>query len=515
MTELLPLLVVIMGILFMVLLFFQKWPGWVGFPFLIIILWTTINAGISPLVEASSRERLSATVRFMGISNFRNYELPNAIALVVLSYCTLLFGMFIAYVISIKLLGRRSAYPNNDSILKGRVPPDTTDRMWRVSLTIFSIGVLCFAIIIYKMVQSAPILEWSSHRTEIIFPREGHSGIYEYAFSLYGIMQIGAWGLLLFSASNRARRKVAMAANLLFPIIQIVLGSRFIFITSIYAIVMVYHFGVRPLQKRHWLGILFVGLIGLFMLSLYRYDFNQLRGAVQNVEETLLVPRSINEPVWALRNWPNRFAFFGGKTTLHGLKLMFPTARLVQTQSTWDYIVQFFYKGRPPGDFSKGGGVHFGFPVEQYIDLGYIGVVFIGLIYGLFFGGLYEWQARRRNNPFLLLLSVSATVTLLTGLEGKMPRAIGEFFSFQLLPIGFIALVSINKIGLLKSSCGSRHHWHARLLASLYFIIVCFLLRALTGSTIFNYFIVFFLSLSYISSFFIIKGAGVRRLKCR
>jgi len=505
MTELLPLTVIIIGLLIIALLLFWRWPGWTGFPFLIIILWITIHAGVSPLIEGISEKSLSPVVRFMGISSYQNNELPHAIALVVLSYSTLIFGMLTVYSYSKNRWGSHYIDKENASTLKNENRAFLIDRIWKVSLVFFSFGVLCFIVVMYNLMKLAPILEWSSHRASIIFPSESHGVIYDYAFSLYGIMQIGSWGLLLSSSRNRFRRRLAIAASLLFPVIQIILGNRLSFIVSLYALVIIFHFGVRPLRKKHWFGLLIATFVGLFIVSIYRYNFNQLTEVFQKIKNTLLVPRSINEAVWALRNWPDKIPFFGGETTLHGLQQMFPTARLVETKSIWNYIVHLFYNNRPPGDFSHGGGIHFGFPVEQFIDFGYIGVIFIGFLYGLFFGCVYEWQNRQRNNPFLLLLSVAITVTLITGLEGKMPRAIGEFFSFRLLPIGIMALLSTRIIKLFRSSEQRCFHWHARLLTSLYFVVLCFLLKVLTGLSIFNYLVVFLLFLSYISSFFIIR----------
>ena len=185
-------------------------------------------------------------------------------------------------------------------------------------------------------------------------------------------------------------------------------------------------------------------------------------------------------------------------TTLHGWQFVFPNVHLAETQSTPDLMVDLFFGGRNP--YLYGGGVHFGFPVEQYIDLGYIGVVGLAALYGTAIGIPYEWQARRPKNSFLLLLVAATTTTLLVGLEGKMAQAVGEFFFSFLLPIGIIA-------SLVVAGTKARR-WRARLLAVLYGGLMCYLLVRLTGMVFFDYLFAGLLGFSYICSLLLIHLAG-------
>lgn len=512
MTELLPWIVAILGLALMALQLSRRWPGWVGFPFLIITGFATLAAGISPLFERIVESNLDH-YELMGIPGYYSDEVQGAIGLVLLNYGSLLLGMWAVYIISGLVWGKRPSIMPGVSYRGSWFDPITTKVMWRTSLALFVFGVLCHAVVAYKLVQVAPITAWSSNRATLIFPHGGHGGIYKYALDLSDTMLIGGWGLLIFAASSRARLIFAVAANGLFPAWQVLLGSRVSLIASLYAAVLVYHFGVRPLRRRHWLGILAMGLVALSLLTVWRYDINQSQEALQKVAETLLVPRSISEAVWALRNWPDKIPFFGGEVTLRGWQLMFPTARFVEARSTWQFMVDLFYGGRLPDGFSQGGGIHFSFPVEQYIDLGYIGLIGIGILYGIMLGGLYEWQARQRNNPFLLLLAVAATNILIAAFDGKMAWTVGGFFFFRLLPIGLMALLTGGLMTLLTGRGVVGQHWWARsLLAALYGVVMCYLLRFLTGLDLFSYLLASFLGLSYICSLFVVHVAGETNL---
>jgi hypothetical protein len=170
------------------------------------------------------------------------------------------------------------------------------------------------------------------------------------------------------------------------------------------------------------------------------------------------------------------------------------------TQSTYQFMVDQFYNGQIPDHFRYGGGVHFSFPVEQYISLGYIGVVGLGLFYGIMIGVPFELQTRQPKNPFLLLLAVTTIGVLAKGLAGGvLVRAMGNFFLFKLLPIGLLSSLSVaGPVG---------RHWKIRLIAALYGVVMCYLLRTLTGLDFFDYLMACFMGFSYICSFFVVSNA--------
>lgn len=498
MSEILPWIVTVVGLALIALLLSQRRSRWIGFPFVIVTAGATLAAGISPLVEKVVEVNLGGNFGHMGIPGYYSDELPGAIGLVLLSYGSLLLGMLAVYLFSRLRQGKGTKPALAEFGQWTWFGSAATDRAWKASLVLFGFGALCHVVIVSNMAQIAPVTEWPSERYALY--SRIHGDLYYYAFALSPTMQIGAWGLLIFAGLGRGRLKLAVIANGLFIALQVLFGGRFSLIVSLVAVVLIWHYGVHPLRNRHWLGILVSGLVAFSLLTIMRFDIRQAQGLLPEMADALLVPRSISEAVWARRYWPDVIPFFGGESTLHEWQRMFPSARFMETRSTWDFLVSLFYGGEKPLAFRESGGIHFGFPVEQYIDLGYFGMVGVGLFYGFAIGGLFEWQARQQQNPLLVLLAVVGTTILLAALEGMIARAAAEFFFFYLLPIGFIALVAGAGV--------ADQRWRVGLIAALYSVALCFLLRTLTGLDLFSYLLAFFLSCSYICSLFLIHVGG-------
>jgi hypothetical protein len=206
--------------------------------------------------------------------------------------------------------------------------------------------------------------------------------------------------------------------------------------------------------------------------------------------QTLIVPRSIREVIWAITLWPDQIPFFDGNVTLHGWLSAFPTVDLLDTQPTWYFLVDYFFNDKNP--FPGGGGAHFSLTVEHYIDFGYPGLIVVGIFYGLLFGTFYALQKRKPDNPFMLLIGVAVTVVLIEFLDGKSASATGRFFFFYLLPVGIMALIQ-------KHHCNKGCIWRNRLIVNLYSVIVCFILRLLFPDfTVLDYLFLFLLGLSYL-----------------
>lgn len=501
MAERLPWIVTIVGLALIALQLRKRWPGWIGLPFLIVTALATLSAGVSPLVEEAIGIGFSEGQTRMGISGYYRYELPGAIGLLLLSYGSLLLGMLATYTIGSLRKGRHTKFSLPRAFREPRFTPTTADRGWRASLALFGFGVLCHAFLMSNLAKIVPVGEWATSRA--LFTSElSENVLFGYAQLLSGNMQIGGWGLLIFAAPSRARLRLALAANGLFLALQVLFGSRMRLIAGLYTAVLLYHYGVQPLRKRQWLIMPMLGLVAFSGLTIIRFDVSHSHEALQKIAKTLLVPRSISEAVWALRYWPDIIPFFGGTTTLHGWQFVFPNVRFVKMPGTWQRLVDFFFGGRNP--YRYGGGGHFGFPVEQYIDLGYIGMVGLGAFYGLAIGMLYEWQAEQPKNPFLLLLAAATATTLFKGLEGKMALAVGEFFFSKLLPIGIMVCLTV------AGAAGRR--WRARLLAALYCGLMCYFLKRLTGLDLFDYLFACFLGFSYVCSLFLIHLAGEIKL---
>ncbi len=508
MVDTLPWIISFIGLALITIMYRKGWPGWYGLPLIIVIGVATLAAGISPIVEGLADGPLGQLAKFtdLDITEYANDEVPGAIGLILIGYGSLALGMLVVLAIGNNRHGKRSGTLMGKSWRQQWFDPATTDQLWRASLVLLGVGLICYCYIMYRLAQVTPVAEWTASRalyTSVFFSEDP---LYNHAISLSSTMELGAWAMLIFAPPRRERLIPALVANAAYLALQVLFGGRLRLIVGFYAVVVVYHYGVRPLRVREWIAIPIVGMMAFVVLETWRYGLDDLQASLQGVAESLFVPRSIGEATWALRYWPDAIPYFGGKTTLHGLRQALPTVEFwdsIGTERTWQYMVDLFYGGKNLSVFRYGGGAHFGYPVEEFIDLGPLGTVAAGLFYGFLLGWPFEWSSRQPRNPFQLLLTVIAISVLLMGLEGKMATAVGYFFFFRLLPIGLMSsMVRSGKTGDL---------WRTRLAAGIYGVGMFSLLRALTGLILFDCFLALFLGFSYLSSIMKIQTVGETR----
>ena len=300
MAEKLPWIVTVIGLVLIALQIRARWPRWIGSPFLIVTAIATLMAGVSPLVEEAIGRSFSKGFGRMGISGYYRYELPGAIGLVLLSCGALLLGMLATYIVGSMQKGKHARIPSAGGFPKPWFNQETIDRGWRASLGLFAFGVLCQAFVVYSLAETNPIGGWAASRALWTSEPSVGNSLFSYAHRLSSTMQIGGWGLLIFAAPSRARLRFALAANGLFLALRVLFGGRLSLITSFYAVVLLYHYGVQPLRKRQWLIMSMLGFVAFSLLSIIRFDLSHPQAFWQKIAEDLFIPRSISEVVWAL-----------------------------------------------------------------------------------------------------------------------------------------------------------------------------------------------------------------------
>ena len=72
------------------------------------------------------------------------------------------------------------------------------------------------------------------------------------------------------------------------------------------------------------------------------------------------------------------------------------------------------------------------------MNFGLPGVIGVGLIVGILFGTIYEWQRCNRANPFALLVAVLTTLAFIIVIYKKLPVRIADMPLEILVPVGFL-----------------------------------------------------------------------------
>lgn len=209
----------------------------------------------------------------------------------------------------------------------------------------------------------------------------------------------GAFYLMGSDLDNRWLRRAGGGLVVAFSAAVLALGTRALFFQNLVALLWLRHFGVRPIRKAVWAGLVVAGLLLSGFVAWSREKARQselvlsdLRPAAGEANAPGLAS-SLNEMgtsvvtvVFTMDLVPAVRDFAWGETYLASLAAVIPgldTRR--ETEEVWlTYLVS-------PETASIGGGLGFSFMAEAYLNFGIAAPVVLGLA-GFFLGGFAGWS---------------------------------------------------------------------------------------------------------------------------
>ena len=480
----LHLILVVIGVGAIVLLRRSRWPGWIGVPFIVLTAITVLDVGVSPI-----------TGRFLGHPNITSLgfvgpgEVPGAIRLILINTLVIAVGMALAWWI----WDRKK--PAQNRVARVDYSPATTAMAWKASLALFLFGGFCNLVVLAFLLRGYSIFEIAPSRLVFVAEDVVFNPIYNYARTLSDTLTIGAWGMLLFSGKDKGLLRLALIANAADIFLHVLFGSRLSVVISLIAVMMLYHYGIKPIKLRHVVVFMLAGLFSLVALRGLRAPGEAVQVVLAIIPD-ILVTESVNEAAFAVRVFPNQLPHVGSGPLIGSLGHFFPTIDVTWGQNLWLWLVENLRGGRNP--IAGIGGEHYAPAAEHFMQFGLLGVILFGLGLGLFYGRIFTWQKRQPSNLFLLMLATYAFQGFFASvLDGKMIAWVGGIGFAALLPIGFLAAVTH----------GRRNFEHTFLMA-LFVCALSFLLRRLFDAALFDYTFAIALGYMYLMSLKFINNAN-------
>lgn len=417
------------GVLAAVGLLFARWPGWVGFPLSILAIRFGVDAGIAPIMRYGFGlgELLVEDVTIVRPPAID--EIGAAVAMLALGYGCIGLGMLAARVFAGRI-GPQRAHPQQMSA-------ETARRGFRASTLVFLFGsvINVFAVMVAGS-GLEDLGEIAATRAAYTNEAAYSSAWFNYAWVLRSSMQIGALAMLLFAYRLRRRIGLAWVANLAYFAVQAIFGGRTTIVVGGLVLAITYHHGIRKLRARNLLLVVAAVLSALAYIAIERHKAEGFGQAIVMSVLQLGSSRAMEEVAFAQREFPERVPYFYGSTIASGLSMALPG--LDVGQNLWRTIEDEFLG--PGYRTARGiGGQTISTTGENYMNFGTAGVIGVGLLAGLIFGSVYEWQRRNPTNPFALLLAALVTTVFIVAIYKKMPIRMSDIPMRMLVPLGFIA----------------------------------------------------------------------------
>lgn len=419
---------VVFGLGSAVFLLFSRWPGWVGFPLSILAIRFGVDAGLSPLVRYQYEIGRLQVEDVTIVRPPAMDEVGGAVFTLLLGYGCIALGMLL-----VRSFARRvvpaAAHPQQASL-------ETARRGYRAASWVFLFG-LFLNIVTVKMAGSGldDLGEIAATRAAFTNQAAYSSAWFNYAWTLRSCMQIGAIAMLIFAYRMRRNIPISWAANVLYFAVQAIYGGRTTIVVGGLVLAIVYHHGIRKIRSASLLLIVGVVISALSYIATVRHGAGSIPQAVVMSVSQLASSRAMEEVAFARREFPDRLPYFYGSTIVSGLSIALPGTDV--GKNLWRTI-ELEYLG-PNYKRTGIGGQTISTTGESYMNFGIVGVVLVGLIAGLVFGSVYEWQRRNPTNPFAVLLAALVTAVFIVAIYKKLGTRLSDIPMRMLVPLGFIA----------------------------------------------------------------------------
>jgi hypothetical protein len=267
----------------------------------------------------------------------------------------------------------------------------------------------------------------------------------------------GALYLMGSDLDNRGLRWVGWGLIVSFSTAVLTLGTRALFFQNVIALLWLRHFGVRPIRKTVWVGLIAVGLLLSGLITWSREQARQAELSLtdfppaQDARHAPGVASSLNEMgtsimtvVYTLDLVPALRPFAWGETYLASLEAAIPGLGMErETEEVWlTYLVS-------PETASISGGLGFSFIAEAYLNFGIGAPVALGLA-GFLLGSFAGWSHAAGRSGRLAFAACVISIMLFSA------RASSLSFVRRILVLCVIPCVAVALLRFLEARHASQ-----------------------------------------------------------
>ncbi len=268
----------------------------------------------------------------------------------------------------------------------------------------------------------------------------------------------GAFYLMGSDLDNRWLRRVSASLIVAFSTAVLALGTRALFFQNVIALLWLRHFGVRPIRKTVWLGLIAAGLLLSGLIAWSREQARQtelsLRDlpAARDERSAPGMASSLNEMgtsimtvVYTLDLVPALRDFAWGETYLASLEAAVPGLGMDrETEEVWlTYLVS-------PETALVSGGLGFSFIAEAYLNFGIGAPLALGLA-GFLLGGFAGWSHAAGRSGRLAFAACVISIMLFSA------RASSLSFVRRILVLCVIPYLALMVLRFLEARHADRH----------------------------------------------------------
>lgn len=434
----LHMMVILIGAVSAWALLRSKWPGWTGFPLLLLVIQIVNDLGVAPLVFDLSG------YSYRSESLYGRAYGPHALAaasLILVCYLMIASGL-----ISIRLLSPRSI---KSQPLRLRQPYSGSVmlRAWRVSVLFVITGLAANVFILCLLLRERSILAITYEKALMTDETLVESPAYSILLLIGQLLLIGALGMVFFCDKRRWRVHVGTLAFLLAVGVVALHGRRQGIITAIICFLLLHREAVGAIRLGR---AAFYLLLSIFILggvahargyNLMSANDSRSIDIFRFLRATAVGYCRIDDTAWVMKTVPHTIPYTGALNAVGTVGRFVPSLQIPRTNTLYSHVVQHFYGGVNPA--SGIGGANYSTAAELYAWGGWLSVVLFGYLIGLFFGSLFEWQRRNCNNPFLTFLAMLVSVQVFFfGVQARMPN-IMHHVGVYVLAVAVMAALSI------------------------------------------------------------------------
>ena len=182
------------------------------------------------------------------------------------------------------------------------------------AIVLFLFGLMCNVICIASAKTGLSLSEIAATRAVFTNENAYKSFLFNYAWLMKTNMQIGAWGMLLFSHPKTFARKFSWLANICYILIVPVFGGRTSALLSVIGLTLVYNYGVKPLSYKQVVVSLLAGILILSSISIVRFGVKSPVSVIIGGAISVFTNRTLDEAAFALKEFPQKINFLKGKS---------------------------------------------------------------------------------------------------------------------------------------------------------------------------------------------------------
>lgn len=399
-------------------------------PYLIFLISAILFNGGQIILEAFQLNKEGFLNNF-----FSNEQSLIGVYFITFGLCAMHFGAILSVVFS------QINYPHK-KVLNSKSSNIPIHIVFRVGQILLYISILPTLIILIDTTRIFMTGGYSS-----IYQQEQVTGLAASASIVANFIFPGTFLVIAGGQGKPYSRQFAVLLILLYTCTKLVVGSRGAAIMPLLAMLWLWDSSVRPLSKVLLLVILLLlgvifPLIGSTRNAQADISIEFLIKTMTDIDNPMIASisemgSSMSAVVWTMQLVPIVRPFALGMTYLVGLLVMVPNVfsqgrHPALTMSGYDISDFWLVREIDPLFADRGGSFGFSFIAEAYLNFGWAGIIFLGIL-GFLYGKFVDWGVRDRDPAKMAIIAIFVSFFLFYA-RGASEMIFRPFLWYSMLP---------------------------------------------------------------------------------